>query len=254
MVRAGFVSRGITYGVIGVLSLALAFRWGSAGEAPNQQGALAIVAAAPLGRVAVAVIAAGLIAYAVWKLSQAIRGRGPEGGGGPTAFDRVANGGGGVVYVAFFAVALRVLLGSSDSDSSAPRHAAAGVLAWPGGVVLVGVGGIALVAISLYQVYDAVSGHFADNSKVEEMGDHGLRVFLLLGIVGLTARALIFSLVGYFLVRTAIDYHAGSAVGLDGALARVREQPYGSWLLGLVAAGLLIFAVFSLVEARHRRL
>ena len=63
-----------------------------------------------------------------------------------------------------------------------------------------------------------------------------------------------FALVGYFLLKTAIDYDPREAVGLDGALARVHRQPLGSWLLALAAAGLLVFAVYSLFEARYRRL
>lgn len=252
--RAGFVSRAIAYGVIGVLALALAFHWGRTGAAPNQQGALTVIASAPLGRLAVAVIAIGLLAYALWKLTQGIFGRGPEGGGGHSLKDRVANLGGGVVYLVFFAVAVRVLLGSSSSDQGAPRHAAAGVLGWPGGHALVALGGAALVAISAYQAYEALTGRFADDSKVGEMSDGELRLFLLAGIVGLTARALVFAVVGYFLFRTAIDFNPASAVGVDGALSHIRREPYGPTLLALVAIGLLIFSTFSLFEARYRRL
>jgi hypothetical protein len=240
--------------VIGILALALALRWGPTGAAPNQQGALTVIARAPLGRLAVAVIAIGLLAYALWKLGQGLTGRGPEGGGGRSLKDRVANLGGGVVYLVFFAIAMRVLLGSSSSDQGAPRHAAAGVLGWPGGQVLVAVAGAGLIAISAYQAYDAVTGHFADDSKIAEMGDGELRLFLLAGIVGLTARAVVFALIGYFLFRTATDFNSASAVGVDGALAHIRREPYGPTLLSLVAVGLLIFAAFSLLEARYRRL
>src|SRR6201995_1464256 len=82
-VRAGFVTRSVTYGVVGAIALALAVGAGSAPAAPNQQGALALIARGPLGRVAGGVAAAGLLAYALGKLSQAVFGRGPEGGGGP---------------------------------------------------------------------------------------------------------------------------------------------------------------------------
>jgi hypothetical protein len=253
-VRAGFVARALTYGVVGGIAMALAVGTGSAPTAPNQQGALALIARAPLGRVAVAVAAAGLLAYALWKLGQAAFGRGPEGGGDPDVKDRIANAAGGVVYLGFFAVAVRILLGSSSSGSGDPSNAAAGVLGWPGGSVIVAVAGAVLIAISLYQVYDACRGGFAKDSKLGEMSPGERRTFMLLGHVGLAARALVFGLIGYFLLETAIDFNPHEAVGLDGALARVHHQAFGPWLLGLVAAGLLVFAAYSLFEARYRRL
>jgi hypothetical protein len=254
MVRAGFVARAVTYAVIGGITMALAVGAGAGPDAPNQQGALVFIARAPLGRVAVAVAAAGLLAYALWKLGQGAFGRGPEGGGDTDVTDRVANAGGGVVYLAFFVVALRILFGSSSSGSNDPSKAAAGVLGWPGGSVIVAVAGCVLIAISLFQIYDVVRGGFTEDSKLREMSRLERRAFIVLGRVGLPARALVFGLVGYFLLQTAIEYKPGDAVGLDGALSRVHHQPFGPWLLGLVAAGLLVFAAYSVLDGRYRRL
>ena len=250
-VRAGFVARAITYGVIGGLAIALALGAGTAGAAPSQQGALALIARQPVGRVAVVVLAAGLLAYAVWKLSAGIVGRGP---GSREWKDRVADIAGGIAYLIFFAVAVRVLTGTAGNSASEPTHAAAGVLSWPGGPVLVGAGGAALIAVSLSQAYDAVHGTFADDSKTERMGSDERRLFMVVGRIGLLARALVFVLIGYFLLKTAIDFHAGTAVGVDGALARLHGEPGGPVLVGLVGAGLLMFAGFSLFEGRYRRL
>jgi Domain of Unknown Function (DUF1206) len=253
-VRAGFVARSITYGVVGAIALGLAVGAGSAPAAPNQQGSLTLIARAPLGRVAVAVAAAGLLAYALWKLGQAWFGRGPEGGGDPDVKDRISNAAGGIVYLGFFAVAVRILFGNSSSGSSEPSKAAAGVLGWPGGSVIVGIAGCVLIAISLFQIYDACRGGFAEDSKLGEMSPAERQAFMVLGRVGLVARALVFGLIGYFVLRTAIDYSPREAVGLDGALARVHHQAFGPWLLGLVAAGLIVFALYSMFEARYRRL
>jgi len=238
-VRAGFVARAITYGLMGGIALALAVGAGSRSAHPSQQGALALIASVPLGRVAVAAIAAGLLAYALWKFAQGILGRGPEGG---------------LVYAVFFAVAIEVFSGSSGGDAADTKHAAAGVLGWPGGSIIVAVAGAGLMVISAYQIVDALRGSFADDSKVGQMGAIELRIFLALGLIGLIARGLVFGLVGYFLLRTAIEYNPAHALGVDGALAQVHREPYGPTLLGFVAAGLLTFAAFSLLEGRHRRL
>ncbi len=54
--------------------------------------------------------------------------------------------------------------------------------------------------------------------------------------------------------KAAYNYRANEAIGLDGALAKLYNGAYGSWLLGAVALGLIIFSGFSLVEARYRRI
>jgi Domain of Unknown Function (DUF1206) len=254
LVGAGFVARGVTYGVIGGLALALAVGAGTAGTAPNQQGALALIARNPGGRVALVLLCAGLLAYALWKLSQGVFGRGPEGGGGPRLTDRVAGVAGGVVYLGLFVIAVRVLSGSSGNSSGETKQAAAGILGWSGGQLIVGVGGGAFIVIGLYQLVDALRGKFAQDEKTQEMGPGERRLFMVLGRVGLSARSLVFALVGYFLIRTAIDFDPNDAVGVDGALGRLHRQPLGPWALGFVAAGLVTFAAFSLLEARYRRL
>jgi hypothetical protein len=252
LVRVGFLARAATYGVIGVLAMALALGAGTGGNAPSQQGALALVARAPLGVVALIGIVAGLLAYSVWKFWQAARGHGPEGGGDAGLGARLISLGGGISYVVFAAVAIRILTGGRGGGS--PKGTAAGILGWPGGPWIVGVAGLALIVISGVQIWDAVQGGFAQDSKTSEMREEERRMFLVAGRIGLVARALVFVLVGYFLIRTAIDFNPSAAVGVDGALRRLHGQPLGPLAVGLVALGLLVFAGFSLIEARYRRL
>ena len=46
---------------------------------------------------------------------------------------------------------------------------------------------------------------------------------------------------------------SGVQEAIDGALAKLADQAWGTWLLAAVALGLLAYAVFSLVQARWRR-
>ena len=75
-----------------------------------------------------------------------------------------------------------------------------------------------------------------------------------LGTVGHLARMVVFALVGAFLVKAAVEFRGKTAVGLDGALAKIQHQPYGHVLLGIVAAGLIAFALYSVSDARYRRI
>lgn len=253
LIRAGFVARGLVYGLIGGLALALALG-AAGGSTTNQQGALALIAGAPLGSVALAVLAVGILAYAVWQIGQGVLGRGLESAGQDSTIDRLANLGSGVAYVGLFVIAVKVLFDASSKQSSGPRKAAAGVLGWPGGQWIVGVAGLVFVVVCFFMAYDGVSGSFLEETKTGMMSPKARRVFGFVGRAGRVSRALVFALVGYFLIRTAIDFDPNKAIGVDGALRKVAQQPYGSWLLGLVAIGLILFAASSLAEARYQRL
>ena len=111
-----------------------------------------------------------------------------------------------------------------------------------------------MLGVALYQGYRAVTHSFLKDSKTEQMSPATRRWIGRIGTVGHLARMVVFGLVGAFLVKAAVDYNPSAAVGLDGALAKVVDRSYGSYLLGIVAAGLVAFALYSLSDARYRRI
>jgi type IV secretory pathway VirB2 component (pilin) len=74
-----------------------------------------------------------------------------------------------------------------------------------------------------------------------------------LGVFGGVARGAVFVLVGAFLVIASARYEPSRAEGLDGTLRAFAQTPLGPILLVLVAVGLIAFGVFSMCEARWRR-
>ncbi|HEY4347723.1 MAG TPA: DUF1206 domain-containing protein [Gaiellaceae bacterium] len=249
LARAGFVARGLVYAIIGILAFRLAI--GEGGEITNQQGAFRTVAHQPFGEAMLTAVAIGLAGYALWRLFRAALGHGPE--GADSTFDRIAAAGSGLVYAALFVVAVEILMGASSS-SGKPSKTTAGVLGWPGGTWIVGIAGAVMIGIALYQGYRGITQSFLKDSKTEEMSPRMQRWISRVGTVGHLARMVVFALVGIFLIKAAIDYAPSAAVGLDGALAKLVHRSYGSWLLGIVAAGLIAFAVYSLSDARYRRI
>ena len=250
LARAGFVSRGLIYAIIGILAVKLAL--GTSGQSANQQGALRTIAHQPFGEVLLILVAIGLAGYASWRLIRALLGHGPE--GSDTGMERVAALGSGIVYAVICAIAVGILLGSSGSSSGNPKHTAAGVLGWPAGTWLVGMAGVVLIGIGLYQGYRALTRKFTKDSKTEQMKPEVRHLFERVGMFGYFARMVVFALVGVFLIRAAVDYNPSRAVGLDGALAQIAHASYGPYLLGVVAAGLIAFGMYSLADARYRRI
>jgi hypothetical protein len=247
--RAGFVARAVVYAIIGVLAFRLAI--GQGGKITNQQGAFHTVAHQSFGHVLLVLLAIGLGGYSLWRLVRAGLGHGPE--GSDSGFDRVAALASGIAYGILCFIAIEVLMGSASGSGNAHKTTG-GVLGWPGGTWIVGIAGVVMIGVALYQGYRGVTQSFLKDSKTEAMSPEMKNWIARVGTVGYLARMVVFGLVGIFLVKAAVDYAPRAAVGLDGALAKILHQSYGSYLLGVVAAGLIAFAIYSLSDARYRRI
>ena len=158
---------------------------------------------------------------------------------------RFGNAARGVLYTAFTATAVHFLMTHQASGGSGEkeRKATATVLDWPGGRYIVAAAGLAAIGGGLWQFRSAISRSFM--KKLRTSADSVATI----GSVGFTARGIVFGLVGAFLVRAAWTYDPNEAKGIDGALKELAATGYGPWLLGLVAAGLLAFGVFRVVDA-----
>jgi hypothetical protein len=247
--RAGFVARGLVYGLVGILAFKLAAGGGNTNA--SQQGAMRTIAAQPLGNVLLILVAIGLAGYALWRLTRALLGHGPE--GSDSGFERVAALASGVVYAGFCFIAVEILLGAGGGSGSSQKPTA-GVLGWPGGSWFVAIAGSALIGVGLYQGYRGVTTDVLKESKTEKMAPTTRHWVAWIGRVGHLARMLVFCLIGSFLIEAAVNANPANAVGLDGALAKVGHASYGPFLLGLVAAGLVAFGAYSLSDARYRRI
>ena len=250
LARAGFLARGLVYGIIGVLAFRLAI--GAGGKITNQQGALHTVAHQSFGKFLLILVAIGLGGYSLWRLLRAAIGHGRE--GSDSGFERVAAVASGLTYGAMCILAVEIVMGSSGGGSGSAKKTTAGVFGWPGGTWIVGIAGAVMIGVALYQGHRGITKKFLEDSKTEEMGPRMKEWIGRIGLVGHLARMVVFGLVGIFLIKSAVDFRASTAVGLDGALAKLLHHSYGLFMLGIVGAGLIAFAVYSVSDARYRRI
>jgi hypothetical protein len=246
--RAGFAARGLIYGLVGLLALELAL--GEGGETTSQQGALKEIAQQPFGEALLIATAIGLAGYATWRFVRAALGHGKE--NEDDTVERIGGVVSGIGYALLCVAAIDILIGSSGGSGGASQTTG-GVLSWPGGQWIVGVAGALTIGEGLHQGYKGIAKEFLEKSKTEQMTPGVKSAFTKLGIVGHLARMVVFTLIGYFLLKAAIDYNPDAAVTLDGALSKLTQAAYGPLALGVVAAGLLGFGLYSLADARYRR-
>jgi hypothetical protein len=113
---------------------------------------------------------------------------------------------------------------------------------------------VALIGAALWNGYRAVTRSFEDHLDRTRMSDSTWRAVGAIGTGGLLGRMVAFLAVGWFVVKAAVEFDPAEPVGLDQSLRTLRGMTYGPWLIALAAIGLALFGVYSLAEARWRKL
>jgi len=253
LARAGLLAKGASFAIVGVLALKLAL--GDGGKATSRQGALQSLADTTLGTVLLVALAVGFAGYALWRFVQAfaVRKSGDD-GAAKTWGKRSGYVGRGLIYAGLTASTVKILLGSSQQQSqSAKAHkTTAMVLSWPAGTWIVGIAGVVLVGVGLWNAYRGITRRFEKKWRTGALSARARRWGGRAGIAGHLARCVVFGLIGVFVVRAAIQYDPKEAIGLDGALQKLAHASYGPYLLGLTAAGLVCYGLYCFVDARYR--
>ncbi|GAB2888208.1 DUF1206 domain-containing protein [Streptomyces deserti] len=250
--RAGLAARGVIYLLVGVLALQIAF--GEGQRQADRGGALAELSSKPFGAILLWALGVGLVGMALWRLSEALFGSvGPDGRKPKKRLLATAR----CAFYAFvaysvlsFAVSRDNGSGSSDRQS---RDVTARLLEAPAGQWLVGAAGAAIVVAGVGIGVRAVLRKYHDKLKLGQMSPATRRWVDVTGVAGGAARGLVFAVAGAFAVRAAADTEPDRAKGLDDTLRSFADTPLGPWLLVCVAAGLVLFGVFSFAMARWRR-
>lgn len=247
--RLGLVAMGVSYGLVAVLAIKLALRQG--GETEDRGGALQTIAQDGFGRIVVFALAIGFAAYAIWRFAEALFDRSGEGKRPKALVTRAGYLARGLIYTALCITAVAVLLGSSGESNE--KEETAKVLDWPAGRWIVAAIGAGFLGAAGWNFFRGVTRKFKEELSTGQMSASEEKLVTLVGAAGVIARGVVFSLIGIFLIKAAVEYDPQEAVGLDGALNKLIAQDHGRFLLGVVAAGLLAYGVFCLFEARYRR-
>lgn len=248
--RFGLAMKGISYLLVAALALKVAV--GGGGQAEDRQGALRTVADEPFGWALILLVGLGFGCYALWRFVQAVFDRDDEGDDAEGLAKRTGDLAKGVLYAVLAVATFSILAGSGGGGSQEEDKATAVVLDLPLGRWLVGLGGLAIVGAGAFNAYRAVSGSFRKELREEAMHAAARPWYIAFGVAGHLARAVVFALIGFFLLRAAWQYDPDEAIGLDEALQKLAGEAYGAFLLGAVALGLAAYGLFCLVQARYR--
>ena len=246
--RAGFAARGAVYVTMGVMAARAAIG-ARGGRATDQEGAVREIGRS--SEILYGLVAAGLVAYALWRFAQAFLDLDQKGGDPKALAVRGTYVVSGLLHLGLGLTALGMGLGGGRDSI---REWVARALAEPWGAWAVGIAGAGVVGSGLYQFYKAARAKFEKHQRTERMSVAERKWSRRVGRFGLAARGVTFLIVGYFLIRSALNVNAREARDVAGALRALQQQPYGAWLLGVVALGLVAYGLLSFVDAKYRRI
>jgi hypothetical protein len=241
--KVGFVARGLVYILFGLIAL---FTHSKADE--GQKAVFDTVYDLPGGNLLLILIAIGLLAYGIYRVTCAlldVEGKGSEPKG---LAGRAAQFGSGVIHLVLAYTATQFIGGerqaTQGSGDAKSEEAARTILDLELGDV-----GLWLVAAGFFfaaalQVRKAWKG-----SHMKQCGSDTPPYAKTIGQIGLVTRGLVFAIVGYSFIRVADTESPGQAKALGSAVTSLQDTPT---LYTAVACGLILFGLFSLLLARYR--
>ena len=239
-VRLGYLSRAVLYALLGIIALTQRDQ-----VREGAQGVFQAIENFPAGTVLLWLVALGLLAYALFRLASPLFDIENEGSDNTGIAKRVGHLGSAIGHFALaYSAYVFATSGGGGSDGDTAQQAAAGVLSVEFGDILIGLVGLAFIVAGLFQAKKGFTGEFMQ--RISARAPDATRA---LGGAGYAARAVVFVIIGWSLMQSAWFSSSSQVVTLGGAIASLSDD--GIWFT-LVAIGLVIFGLFSLILARYR--
>lgn len=252
LTRIGFLSKGVVYLLLGSLAIMAALHKG--GQTTDQKGVIQFLAGKPFGEFALAVISAGLIGYAIWRFVCAISDVEGKGSDAKGIAVRAGYALSGIAHTGIALYAIKLLTGEPASRGDSAKTWTARLMEWPGGILLIGLAGVALIGFGIHQIRKGFKEEFKEDLHTSSMDSTEKEWATRAGVWGHAARGVVFGLTGLFLIFAAWQADPTEARGLEGVLDAVSAQPFGQIMLMLLATGLAFYGLYCIVEAKYRRI
>lgn len=247
LTRAGFAARGVTYGIVGGLAFAAAI--GSGGQTTGTTGALETLTGSAWGATLLVLTAIGLFGYGIFRLASAAVDMEGEGSDKKGIAKRLGYAGSGLTHFALSIYAVMLVTGnSSGGGGGGASSLTAKLMSAPAGIWLVGIAGLIGLIVAAVQVKKAVTHEYREHVELPDNQGFADRAIQ----IGIISRAVVFAIIGVFLIVAATNANPNQARGIGEALSWLQSQSYGGILLAIIGAGLVAFAFYNVLQARYR--
>lgn len=251
--RIGYVAKGSVYGLTGILTFLAAFNLGA--EKTDQLKVLAFLEEQTFGNILLGILGAGLFCYSFWRFIQAISDPESIGTDKKAKVKRTAFFISGCIYFGLAAISFyRIFSSGNISSGSGNSIEQSSWLSSNIGLIVLAAAGLAFVGTGIYQFVRIYKKDFVEKFQLKQMKDEKKRKLIKnSAYLGMSSRGIIFLIIGYFALRAAFTANTSEIKTTMEAFSFLEESNHGPWLLGIVAAGLVAYAVYMFLMARYRQ-
>lgn len=244
LAKMGYLARGAVYLVIGGLSVMAAI--GKGGETTDSKGAIVEIMHQPFGTFLLIVLVIGLAGFVIWRMIQAINDTDAHGTSAKGIAVRAGLIASAVTHGLLALWTVKLLLGNEDSSQNGEQFLTTDL-----GQIVIGLAGLAFIGTGLAHIYKGWKASFERYMHIPSDKNVWAKPLCQFGLI---ARGIVWCIIAWFCIDSALGAKSGEIKGIVDALELLRESAYGIWLFGIVAAGLFAFGVYSVLQAMYRRI
>ncbi|PHQ30030.1 DUF1206 domain-containing protein [Leeuwenhoekiella nanhaiensis] len=248
LARFGMLAKGVVYAIIGTLTAMAAFNLG--GSKSGNENVLQFLAGQPFGQVLLALLGVGLFGYTFYRFYEAFKGSGDSWSEVKGFFKRSGFIVSGIFYGALGVTALRMVLG--ESSGSGGSSIISTLMDKSYGPYLVGFIALCLAGKAIFQVYKAYSGKFRDDVSESSLSQNERKTLIRAGKIGFIARGIVSGIVAFLFFKVATG--SGGDTGGKVAAFEFLQNNFGATVMGIVALGLVAYAVFMFIQAKYAQI
>jgi len=253
LAKFGLYANGTVYILIGTLAFMAAFGLkGKTTANAGKQSIFSFLLDQPFGKILVGLVVLGLICYAIWRFIQAIMDTDDEGKDAKGLAKRLGYAFSGLVYGGLAFSGFKLLQGNAQSSGGNSQQTLAETLLDKSyGQWVLGLIGLIIIGLGIYQIYKGLSGKFLKKIKSAQIKSEWKDTLIRAGKIGYPARGIVWGIIGYLLLKAALNANAQEAGGTESAFQFLENSTFGSILLGAVALGLICYGIFMFVRGRY---
>ncbi|RIJ41568.1 DUF1206 domain-containing protein [Pontibacter oryzae] len=252
--KFGLSAKGVVYCLVGIIAFMAAFELqGQSTENAGKAGILKTIQDLPAGNILLAIVALGLLSYAIWRFIQAANDTESKGSDAEGIGKRLRYAFSGLVYGALAFLAARLVLGNGGGGSGDSRETLVSkLLQQPFGQWLVGILAAGTMLVGIYQIYYGYSEKYKKKVRSSGLKHEVEHQMIRAGKVGYMARGVVWLVIGYMFLKAALNSNPQQAGGSSDAFQFIENAAYGSFILGALALGLICYGVFMFMRAKYQ--